>query len=153
MTQIRSDISHVNVSLANVLRHAVDVTDKPRHQIAREVGMHRETLLRIMRGERPIGLDEASRILIACDAHPRATMILALAGKEDLACDWMHSDMGGFLEEFFSALPGHLDRTLGGRMTDLRPQWATGTSQLVARMLAKHIDDVVGRDISMSLSR
>jgi hypothetical protein len=40
-------------------------------------------------------------------------MILGLARQEDLACEWMRSEMGAFLEEFFSALPGHLDRTLG----------------------------------------
>ena len=61
--------------------------------------------------------------------------------------------MGEFLEEFFTSLPVHLQRTLGRRIEDLRPRWANGTSQLVARMLAKHIDDFVGRDITMSLSR
>jgi hypothetical protein len=33
------------------------------------------------------------------------------------------------------------------------PRWANGTSQLVARMLAKHIDDFANRDISMALPR
>ncbi|MBB3861993.1 plasmid maintenance system antidote protein VapI [Novosphingobium hassiacum] len=142
-----------NNGLARILAHAVEAADKPRHQIAREVGMHRETLLRVMRGERAIGLDEAARILSVCGAYPRACMILALAGQEDLACEWMRSEMGEFLEEFFTSLPGHLDRTLGRRTHDLRPRWANGTSQLVARMLAKHIDDFANRDISMSLPR
>jgi transcriptional regulator with XRE-family HTH domain len=142
-----------NDSLARILAHAVEAADKPKHQIASEVGMHRETLLRVMRGERPIGLDEATRILIVCGAFPRASMILALAGQEDLACEWMRSEMGEFLEEFFSSLPVHLDRTLGRRTVDLRPRWANGTSQLVARMLAKHIDDFANRDIAMSLGR
>jgi hypothetical protein len=84
---------------------------------------------------------------------PAPSMILALAGQEDLACEWMHGEMGEFLEEFFTSLPVHLQRTLGRRIEDLRPRWAGGTSQLVARMLAKHIDDFVGRDIAMSLSR
>ena len=145
--------SQANDSLARVLRHAVEGIDKPRHQVAREVGMHRETLLRVIRGERPIGLDEASRILVACGAYPRASMILALAGQDDLACEWMRNQMGEFLEEFFSSLPSHLQRTLGRRIEDLRPRWANGTSQLVARMLAKHIDDFANRDISMALPR
>jgi hypothetical protein len=80
-------------------------------------------------------------------------MILALAGQEDLACEWMRSEMGEFLEDFFTALPGQLERTLGRRVEDLRPRWANGTSQLVARMLAKHIDDFANRDISMALPR
>ena len=144
---------HANDCIARTLTYAVEEADKPRHQIAREVGMHRETLLRVLRGERPIGLDEAARILDACGAFPRATIVLALAGQEDLACEWMRSEMGEFLEEFFSALPAQLERTLGRRIEDVRPRWANGTSQLVARMLAKHIDDLANRDISMSLSR
>ena len=144
---------HANDALARTLAYAVERVDKPRHQIASEVGMHRETLLRVLRGERPISLDEAARILVACGAVPRATIVLALSGQEDLACEWMRSEMGEFLEEFFSALPAQLERTLGRRIEDVRPRWATGTSQLVARMLAKHIDDFANRDIAMSLSR
>jgi plasmid maintenance system antidote protein VapI len=148
-----SNTGHANDCIARTLAHAVERADKPRHQIAREVGMHRETLLRVLRGERPIGLDEAARILATCGACPRATIVLALTGQEDLACEWMRSEMGEFLEEFFSALPAHLERTLGRRVEDVRPRWANGTSQLVARMLAKHIDDFLGRDIAMSLGR
>ena len=144
---------HANDCIARTLAHAVEGADKPRHQIARDVGMHRETLLRVLRGERPIGLDEAARILAACGAFPRATITLALAGQEDLACEWMRSDMGEFLEEFFGALPAQLERTLGRRIEDVRPRWAIGTSQLVARLLAKHIDDFANRDIAMSLGR
>lgn len=142
-----------NESIARTLAQAVDCSEKPRHQIAREVGMHRETLLRVLRGERPIGLDEAARILAACGAYPRATLVLALIGQEDLASEWMRSEMGEFFEEFISALPAQLDRTLGRRIEDIRPRWANGTSQLVARLLAKHIDDLANRDIAMVLPR
>ena len=61
--------------------------------------------------------------------------------------------MGEFLKEFFASLPIHLQRTLGRRIEDLRLRWVNGTLQHVARMLSKHIDDFVGRDIAMSLSR
>jgi plasmid maintenance system antidote protein VapI len=101
-----------NASLAHILAHAIESSDKPKHQIAREVGIHRETLLRVMRGNRPIGLDEAARVLDVCGAFPRASMILALAGQEDLACEWMRSEMGEFLEDFFTALPGQLGSVL-----------------------------------------
>ena len=153
MHRIRSTSGEANDSLARILARAVEAADKPKHQIAREVGMHRETLLRVLRGERPIGLDEAAGILFVCGAYPRASLILALAGQEDLACEWMRSEMGEFLEEFFLALPRHLERTLGPRISDLRPRWANGTSQLVARVLAKHIDDFANRDIALSLPR
>lgn len=153
MHQPASFQGKANASLAHILVHAIESSDKPRYLIASEVGIHRETLLRVMRGDRPIGLDEAARVLNACGAFPRACMILALTGQEDLACEWMRSEMGEFLEEFFIALPGQLERTLGQRVADLRPRWANGTSQLVARMLAKHIDDFANRDISMALPR
>lgn len=70
-----------------------------------------------------------------------------------LACEWMHRDMGAFLDEFMIALPAQLDRTLGRRVAELRPRWAGGTSQLVAKLLARHIDDLANRDIAMALSR
>lgn len=142
-----------NESVARTLCFAVEGARKPRHQIARDAGMHRETLQRVIRGERPIGLDEAAKILVACGAHPKSTMVLAMSGQEDLACAWMRSEMGEFLEEFLGALPPQLERTLGRRVSDLRPRWANGTSQLVARMLAKHIDDFAERDIAASLGR
>lgn len=142
-----------NASLARVLTHAIETADKPKHQIASEAGVHRETLLKIMRGERAISIDRAMRIFEVCGACPHAAIVLTLAGEEALACEWMRRDMGAFLDEFITTLPGHLDRTLGRRVADLRPRWASGTSQLVAKLLAKHIDDLANRDIAMALTR
>lgn len=142
-----------NQRLARTLAHAVERAGKPRHRIASDAGIHRETLLRITRGERPIGLDEAGRILEACNAFPRATMILALTGQEDLAREWMGSEMGEFLEGFLVSLPGELDAALGERIGDLRPRWAVGTSRLVAKTLAKHVDEYAERDLSILAGR
>ncbi|MBB3862018.1 hypothetical protein GGQ88_003312 [Novosphingobium hassiacum] len=83
----------------------------------------------------------------------RATLALVLAGHEALAALWMHHEMGAFLEEFFSALPGELHEALGDRIGDLRPRWAIGTSRLVARMLSKHIDEFADRDLSLAIGR
>jgi antitoxin HigA-1 len=142
-----------NASLARVLTHAIETSEKPKHQIASEAGVHRETLLKIMRGERAISVDRAMRIFEVCGACPHATLLLTLAGEEVLACEWMNRETGAFLDEFITSLPGQLDRTLGRRVADLRPRWASGTSQLVAKLLAKHIDDLANRDIAMSLTR
>ncbi len=142
-----------NASLARVITHAVETADKPKHQIAREAGVHRETLLKVMRGERAISIDRAVRLLEVCGVSPHAVIVLTLAGEEALACEWMHREMGAFLEEFIASLPGQLDRTLGHRVLDLRSRWAMGTSQLVAKLLAKHIDDLANREIAMSLAR
>ena len=144
---------HANASLARVLTHAIDAADKPKHQIAREAGVHRETLLKIMRGERSISIERAMRIFQACGACPHAAIVLTLAGEEVLACEWMYCETGTFLDAFITSLPGQLDRTLGRRVTDIRSRWAPGTSQLVAKLLARHIDDLANRDIAMSLTR
>ncbi len=142
-----------NASLARVLTHAIETSEKPKHQIASEAGVHRETLLKIMRGERAISIDRAMRIFEVCGACPHAALVLTLAGEEVLACEWMHRETGAFLDEFITSLPGQLDRTLGRRVVELKPRWAAGTSQLVAKLLAKHIDDLANRDIAMSLAR
>lgn len=147
------DVEICNPSVARTLAFAVQGSGKPRHQVARETGMHRETLQRVLRGERPIGVDEASQILATCGAYPKAAILLAMSGQEDLACQWMRNEMGEFLEAFLGILPIHLDRTLGRRVADLRPRWANGTSQLVARMLAKHIDEFTDRDFAATIGR
>jgi antitoxin HigA-1 len=147
------DVEFTNPGVARALSFAVEASGKPRHQVAREAGMHRETLRTVMRGERPIAVDEASHILTTCGAHPKATLLLTMAGHEDLACQWMRNEMGQFLEEFLAVLPMHLDRTLGRRVADLRPRWANGTSQLVARMLSKHIDEFTDRDFAATIGR
>ena len=89
---------HTNASLARVLTHAIETTDKPKHQIASEAGIHRETLLKVMRGQRAISIDRAVRIFEVCGACPHAAIVLTLAGEEVLACEWMHRDMGAFLD-------------------------------------------------------
>lgn len=142
-----------NASLARVITHAIETADKPKHQIAREAGIHRETMLKVMRGERAISIDRAVRLFEVCGVSPHAVIVLTLAGEETLACEWMHREMGAFLGEFIISLPGQLERTLGRRVTDLRPRWAAGTSQLVAKLLAKHIDDLASRDIALSMLR
>jgi transcriptional regulator with XRE-family HTH domain len=144
---------HTNASLARVLTHAIEKSEKPKHQIANEAGVHRETLLKIMRGERPISLERAMQIFEACGACPHAAILLTIAGEEVLACEWMHRDIGIFFDEFITTLPGQLDRTLGRRVDDLRSRWASGTSQLVAKLLSRHIDDLDNRDIAMTLTR
>lgn len=142
-----------NARLARVLAHAIETADKPKHQIAQEAGIHRETLLKVMRGERAIGINRAVRIFEVCGVCPHAALVLTLVGEEALACEWMHRDMGAFLDELITTLPGQLDRTLGRRVEDLKPRWAIGTSQLLAKLLARHVDDLASRDIAMALTR
>lgn len=139
--------------IARVLAHAVDGSGRSRADLAAAAGMHRETLSRLVRGERAIKLEDAARILSVCGVPVRSTLILALSGEDERACLWMRHDVGAFLEEFLTTLPAALETTLGERCDELRPRWAKGTSQLVARMLANHIDDFAARDVTAQLAR
>lgn len=141
----------INPSIARALTFGIEEAGKTRQQVAHEAGMHRETLQRVMRGDRPIALDEISRIVTTCGGHPKATILLVMAGQEELACQWMGSKASEFLEEFFTALPVQLDRTLGIRAMDLRPHWAKGSSELLARMLANHVEKFNDLDYAAAL--
>ena len=143
----------INRRLARVLAIAVASSGKPRCEIANAAGMHKDTLMRAIRGARPITLEEAERILVACDVPAHAAIILGLTGYEHLAEHWLRDDAGAFLEAFLAALPGTLDRILGQRVSDLRPRWAGGTSQLVARVLARHLTEFEERDLALIANR
>ena len=143
----------LNRRIARTLEHAVEHAPRPRHLIAADVGMHINTLRRVLRGNRAIGLDEATKILRACGAPAGAVMALVLTGHDALARQWMHHEMGAFLDAFWGDLPETLDRTLGENAADLRPRWALGLSRLIANTLAKHIDEVATRDLAAVLVR
>ena len=142
-----------NQRLARILVAAVDKSGRPRREIAREVGLNKATFLRVLRGERAISLDEAERILMASGTQAHAPVMLALAGEDALASKWLGEEMGAFLDGFLASLPRTLDETLGERTDELNPRWAAGASHLVAKMLAKHIDDIAERDLSAAFLR
>lgn len=153
MTDRITEPRDANARLAHVLACAVEGSPKPRYAIAKCAGLHKETLMRALRGDKPISIQQASRILGACDVPVNATLALVLSGHEELASEWMHNEMGYFLERFFAALPDELDRALGERICELRPQWAIGSSRLVASLLSKHMEELAGRDIALLASR
>lgn len=146
-------ISAINARLARLLTAAVDRSGKSRREIARAADMNKDTFLRILRGEKAISLDDAIRVLEATGLASNSALLLAILGHDDLAVEWLGEDVGAFLDQFLTALPVTMNETLGHRIADLRPRWAVGTSRLVARLLAKHIDDFAERDMSLVLGR
>lgn len=146
-------ISAINARLARLLTAAVDRSGKSRREIARSADMNKDTFLRILRGEKAISLDDAMRVLEATGLASSSALLLAILGHEDLAVEWLGEDAGAFMDQFLAALPVTMNETLGPRIADLRPRWAVGTSRLVARLLAKHIDDFAERDMSLVLGR
>jgi antitoxin HigA-1 len=131
-----------NARLAWTLARAVEGSARPRYEIARSAGLHKETLLRTLRGEKPISIGQAASILRACEVPANVVMALALAGHEELAAEWMHSEMGSFLDEFFVALPGSLRDALGDRVNELKPRWAHGAARMLAKTLTQHVADL-----------
>ena len=138
----------VNAVLARTLARAVDGSRKPRRDIARETGLHKDSLLGVVRGTRPVTTDEALRLLEVAGVPARGVLSLALAGQEDLASEWMRQDVGIFWDELLAALPVTLAAALGGDVREIRPRWAAGTSKLVAKLLADHVRDVIDRDLA-----
>lgn len=110
----------------------------------RAIAVWRDALARNPQSRRwkPIAIGEATRIFGACDVPPKAMIVLALTGHEELAADWMHREIGDFLEAFLLALPGALHEALGGEIGELRPRWAGGSAKLLARNLAQHVADL-----------
>jgi antitoxin HigA-1 len=134
--------------LARTLARAIEGSSKPRRTIARETGLHKDSLLGIVRGTRPVTTSEAVSLLTAAGVPPKGVLSLVLSGKEELASQWMHTDMGQFWDELIVTLPDTL-AALGDSIEEIRPRWAVGTARLVAKLLADHIREVVDRDLSV----
>ncbi len=139
----------VDPVLARTLAFAIEGASKPRRDIARETGLHKDSLLGVIRGTRAVTTHEAINLLGVAGVPPHGVLALALAGQEDLAIDWMRRDIGQFWEQLLLTLPGALSQALGEDVSEIRPRWAAGTSKLVAKLVAEHVRDVVNRDLSL----
>lgn len=145
--------SSINDRLARVLTAATDRSGRSHREVARRAGLNKDTFQRLLRGEKPLTIAEADRILGACGTQSGSALVLAILGHDEIAVEWLGEDVSAFLDQFLADLPVTMHETLGSRVEDLRPRWAVGTSRLVARMLAKHIDDFAERDMSLALGR
>lgn len=138
-TELRRDLSRL-------LLAAVDASGRARCDIARETGIHKDALRRILGGSRSASLAEALRILAAAGAAPNAHLLLFLAAGGNQATDWLQSDLARFFEDLVCELPGALERVLGNQIHDVKPRWAKGTAHRMARLLGDHIDELNRKD-------
>lgn len=138
--------SEVRRDLSRLLLTAVEGSGRARCDIARETGIHKDALRRILAGTRSASLAEALRILAAAGAAPHAHLLLFLAASGDQATSWLQSDLARFFEDLICELPGALERVLGNQIHDLKPRWAKGTAHRVARLLGDHIDELNRKD-------
>ena len=138
--------SELRRDLSRLLLAAVEESGRARCDIARETGIHKDALRRILGGTRSASMAEALRILAAAGAAPHAHLLLFLAAGGSQATSWLQSDLARFFEDLICELPGALERVLGNQIHDLKPRWAKGTAHRVARLLGDHIDELNRKD-------
>ena len=144
----KTDYSEERVrrGLARMLSAAVDASGRAKCDIAADALLHKDALRRILQGKRSATLGEALRVLDASRAAPQAHLLLFLVCGEGQAIDWLQSDLADFFEEFSAEFPLALQRSLGDQVGDVKPRWAKGAANRVARLLADHISELERKD-------
>lgn len=138
--------SELRKDLSRLLLAAVEASGRARCDIARDTGIHKDALRRILGGSRSASLAETLRIFAAAGAAPNAHLLLFLAAGGNQATDWLQSDLARFFEDLVCELPGALERVLGNQIHDVKPRWAKGTAHRMARLLGDHIDELNRKD-------
>ncbi len=111
-----------------------------------EASLHRDALRRVLKGELNPIVSEVLRILHASGAAPHAHMTLYIAGDGDRAAEWLQTELALFFDAFVRELPAALEQQLSNQFHDIKPRWARGTTQRVARLLAEHINELTRKD-------
>src|SRR5690606_34440779 len=101
--------SELRRDLSRLLLAAVEASGRARCDIARETGIHKDALRRILAGSRSASLAETLRILAAAGAAPNAHLLLFLAAGGNQATGWLQSDLARFFEDLVCELPGELE--------------------------------------------
>lgn len=140
------DEQAVRADLAGLLSAAVTASGRKRGEIATATGLHKDALRRVLVGTRSATIAEAMRILAACGLPSHAPLMLMQSGCTDQAVSWLDSDAARFLDSFTAELPGALEEALGAQLHNIKPRWAKGTAQRVARLLSDHMDELEKRD-------
>lgn len=134
------------VDLARLLLGVVAASGRTRRDIAGDAQIHKDALRRVLTGKRSATLGEAARILHAGGVRPQQALTMFMLTNADQSAEWQGTEIGQFLEDFLTALPIALVCELGSRLQDVRPRWAKGTAQRVARLLSDHIHDLERKD-------
>lgn len=132
--------------LAQLLAAAVEASGRARCDVAADARLHKDALRRVLQGDRSATLGEALRILEASQTAPRAHLLLFLVCGEGQAIDWLQSDLAEFFEEFSKEFPVALQRSLGDQLGYVKPHWAKGAANRVARLLSDHIIELERKD-------
>ncbi len=136
----------IRAALAQLLTAAVEASGRARCDVAADARLHKDALRRVLQGDRSATLGEALRIMEASQTAPRAQLLLFLVCGEGQAIDWLQSDLAEFFEEFSAEFPRALQRSLGDNVGHVKPRWAKGTANRVARLLSDHIMELERKD-------
>ena len=134
-----------DTALSTLLCQAVSDSGCTRADIGKTASINKDSLRRILNGERPASLAQAFAILHAAKAEPYADLILFLASG-GVAAQAFRSDISQFLEGFLTELLPARERVLGNQLSEVKPRWAKGAAHRLARILADHIDELECRD-------
>ncbi len=138
--------------VVTVLDAAVRASGLSRREIARSSGLHKDALLRVLAGKRPVTTQEALDIFAAAGFEPRPALILALLGQEALGFEWATTNMAPFLDALIAALPNALSEALGEDIAEIRPRWGAGTARMIAKSLAEHVAELSRRETAFGLN-
>jgi hypothetical protein len=134
-----------DTALSALLCQAVSESGCTRAEIGKTAAINKDSLRRILNGERPATFAQAFAILHAAKVEPYADLILFLASG-GAAVQSFRGDISQFLEGFLTELMPALERTLGNQLGEIKPRWAKGAAHRLARILADHIDELERRD-------
>lgn len=135
----------IPMRIARLLKASVESSGRSQSEIARRAGLKRDRLRRSMSGEREATLNEALAILQACGNPSDRTLVFLLLTGEEFALANARSGLGEFLGEFLRLAPIEIAGCLQSNVEELRPRWAKGTAQLVARTLLQHVNELTRR--------
>ena len=132
-------------ALSALLCQAVSESGCTRAEIGKTAAINKDSLRRILNGERPATFAQAFAILHAAKAEPYADLILFLASG-GAAAQAFRGDVSRFLEGFLTELMPALERVLGNQLSEIKPRWARGAAHRLAPIPADHIDELDRRD-------
>ena len=134
-----------DTALSALLCQAVNDSGRTRAEIGKTAAINKDSLRRILNGERPASLAQAFAILHAAKAEPYADLILFLASG-GAAAQAFRGDISQFLEGFLTELLPAMERVLGNQLSEIKPRWGKGAAYRLARLLADHVDELERRD-------
>lgn len=135
----------LHIRMTRLINLAVQESGYSIARVARDAGLKWDTVRRTVDGKRAATIPEIVSILNATGFPADETLRLMFVVDCDFAIYRSGSDAAGFLIEFSRKLPGEIVAQLGENVDELRPRWAQGTAQLLARTLSQHICELTRR--------